>query len=349
MIVLISRLILVTCGLMGGWLTTRIVDWQAELGLSPSYVIFLLVILGGSIGYVLGGIIGRELSVVWRRMLSRLAELSAADFVLFGLGLVFGLIVAFLATQPLRLLEPAPLALGLTILIYVMTVYAGVSIALTRHAAMVAMFPRLEAATDIARREHIVLLDTSAVIDGRFVDIARLGFFPGSLRVPRFVLSELQTLADSADDTKRARGRRGLDLLATLPDAEMVATVERDYPDIAGVDEKLVRLALDSDAHVVTLDYNLSRVASVRGVRVLNLNEIASALRPSFLPGDLVRIHVSRAGKEAGQGVGHLEDGTMVVVADGREFIGQDADVEVTSVLQTPAGRMIFSRPANGE
>jgi rRNA-processing protein FCF1 len=196
-----------------------------------------------------------------------------------------------------------------------------------------------------ARRE-LKVLDTSAVIDGRFVELRELGLLEGEMRVPRFVLGELHTLADSADDMRRARGRRGLDLLARLKDVESqrVEVFEADFPDIPDVDNKLLRLAAETGAVVLTVDHNLTSVARVRGVGVLNLNEVASAMRPNHLPGERIRLRVAKEGKEPGQGVGYLEDGTMVVVAEGRDRIGRDADVEVTSVLQTSAGRMIFSR-----
>ncbi|MBE0417843.1 MAG: hypothetical protein IBX63_08750, partial [Coriobacteriia bacterium] len=168
----------------------------------------------------------------------------------------------------------------------------------------------------------------------------------GDLRVPRFVLGELHILSDSADDTRRARGRRGLDLLSRLrdEDSRRVEVFEADYPDIPDVDNKLLRLAAETGATVLTVDHNLTSVARVRGVAVLNLNEVASAMRPNHLPGERIRLRIAKEGKEQAQGVGYLEDGTMVVVADGRDHVGGEADVEVTSVLQTSAGRMIFSR-----
>jgi uncharacterized protein YacL len=158
------------------------------------------------------------------------------------------------------------------------------------------------------------------------------------------VLSELQTLADSADDNRRARGRRGLDLLSSLPPETSVNVFETDYPEMAQVDDKLMRLAVDAKSSIVTVDYNLAKVARVRGIEVLNLNDAASALRPTYLPGETIRLRIAKPGKEAEQGVGYLDDGTMVVVQGGRAHVGKDHDVEVTSVLQTSAGRMIFAR-----
>ena len=346
MILAITRFAFIAAGLVGGYVTARAVDWQTELGLAPNYVIFLFIILGASMGYVLGGIIGRELTSAWRRAVVRVSELASVDLVLGTLGLIVGLLVALLASQPLHLLEPPPLAVALTVTLYVMAAYAGVAIAMTRRREFITAFPRFAPAELAPVEERLVLLDTSTVIDGRFTELRRLGFLPGTLRVPRFVLAELQTLADSADDTRRARGRRGLDLLATLPAEDNITVFEIDYPDLAGVDEKLMRLAVDAHAAIATVDYNLSKVAGVRGMSVLNLNEAAAALRPNFLPGDALPLRIIKAGKEPGQGVGYLEDGTMVVVADGRDLVGSEANIEVTSVLQTSAGRMIFARPA---
>jgi len=346
MIQAFTRFVFVAAGLLGGWVLTTFVDWQAQLGLAPDYVIFLFVILGAGIGFVVGGIVGRELTTAWQRVQSRLSELAGADIVLGTVGLVVGLLVAFLATQPLRLLEPAPLALAISVLMSIVAGYLGVGVALTRRREFIAMFPKFAPAEMLPVNERLIVADTSAIIDARFVEVRRLGLLAGELRVPRFVLAELHTLSDSADDTKRSRGRRGLDLLATLPESDAVQVMEVDYADMAAVDEKLMRLAVDAHASLLTVDYNLTKVARVRGIEVVNLNEIAGALRPSFLPGDQFDLRVSKPGKEAAQGVGYLEDGTMVVVADGRSLVGGEATVEVTSVLQTSAGRMVFARPA---
>lgn len=342
----ITRFVLVAAGLLGGYIVGQAVDWQAQLpGLTPSYVIFLFFILGGAMGYVLGGILGRELTTAWVRTESRISEISAAELILGTVGLIVGLLVAFLAAQPLRLLQPAGLAFAVMVLLSVVCSYLAISIALTRRREFAALFPKLAPVDLVSASERLMILDTSAVIDARFNDMRKIGFMPGRVRVPRFVLAELQTLADSADDGKRSRGRRGLDLLATLPENEAVEVLEVDYPEIPGADEKLMRLTTDANALLVTVDYNLTKVARVRGIEVLNLNEAAATLRPNFLPGDPIPIRIAKPGKEPGQGVGYLEDGTMVVVQGGRDLVGSDAEVEVTSVLQTSAGRMIFARP----
>ncbi|WP_299484675.1 PIN/TRAM domain-containing protein [Acaryochloris sp. IP29b_bin.137] len=191
------------------------------------------------------------------------------------------------------------------------------------------------------------VLDTSCIIDGRIEGLLLTGFLDGQILVPRFILQELQTLADAGNDQKRARGRRGLDILNRLrteyPDR--ITIHPADYKDVATVDAKLVRLALDINASMVTNDYNLNKVASVQNIQVLNVNDLAKSLRPIYLPGDSLDLKIIKAGKEPEQGVGYLEDGTMVVVEEARDHIGDEVPVVVTSALQTSAGRMIFARP----
>jgi uncharacterized protein YacL len=191
------------------------------------------------------------------------------------------------------------------------------------------------------------LVDTSTIVDGRIVEIVESGFLEGELIVPRFVLRELQAISDSVDALKRTRGRRGFDVLSRLQELAVVEISERDFSDMApgNVDARLVRLAQELGAKLVTNDYNLNRIAHVEGVAVLNVNELANAVKPVVLPGEELHVAVIREGKEFHQGVGYLEDGTMIVVEHGRRLIGEEADVIVTSVLQTVAGRMIFARP----
>jgi uncharacterized protein YacL len=187
------------------------------------------------------------------------------------------------------------------------------------------------------------ILDTSVIVDGRVLEIVQSGFLDGPLVLPRFVLRELQLIADSLDGMKRARGRRGLEVLGKLQETVTLEIDERDFPD-SGVDAKLLRLARERGARLVTNDYNLNRVAQVEGVVVLNINELAGAVKPVVLPGEELHVSIVRDGKEPHQGVGYLDDGTMIVVENGRRLIGEDADVQVTSVLQTVAGRMIFAK-----
>ncbi|MGC8711130.1 MAG: PIN/TRAM domain-containing protein, partial [Leptodesmis sp.] len=191
------------------------------------------------------------------------------------------------------------------------------------------------------------LLDTSCIIDGRIEALLGTGFLEGQLLVPQFILAELQQVADASNDQKRMRGRRGLDILNRIRDAypDRIQIHSADYDDVPTVDAKLVRLAQEINGTLLTNDYNLSKVASVQKVPVLNINDLTQAVRPAYLPGDSIDLKILREGKEPTQGVGYLEDGTMVVVEDGRNSLGSEIQVIVTSALQTSAGRMIFARP----
>lgn len=210
--------------------------------------------------------------------------------------------------------------------------------------SVVLPFVKLEAK---GSTEEIILLDTSVIIDGRIADICETAFLGGRLYLPRFVLKELQLIADSSDPLKRSRGRRGLDILNRMKDNPLVQIKihEVDFQDVPTVDAKLVRLAQMLNAKVFTNDYNLNKVAELQGVRVLNINELANALKPIVMPGETMQVKVLKEGKEHDQGVAYLDDGTMVVVDGGRRNIGQTITVAITSVLQTQAGRMIFAKP----
>src|SRR5882724_5836854 len=201
--------------------------------------------------------------------------------------------------------------------------------------------------TDKASRRDLKILDTSVIIDGRIADVAETGFLTGSLIIPQFILRELQQVADSPDSSKRQRGRRGLDMLHRLQNNSSldIQIVETDFPAVREVDLKLIELGKQmGDAVIVTNDFNLNKVAQLRGVNVLNINELANALKPVVLPGEAMRVFILKEGKEYNQGVAYLDDGTMVVVDNARRLIGKNADIAVTSVLQTTAGKMIFGK-----
>jgi len=196
------------------------------------------------------------------------------------------------------------------------------------------------------RSEELTLLDTSVIIDGRIVDICKTKFLESKIVIPRFVLKELQQIADSTDPLKRQRGRRGLEILHKIQKevGQEITLQEQDFPGTPEVDAKLVKLAKLLEAKILTVDFNLNRIASLQGIRVLNINELAGALKPVILPGEQMKIKLIREGKEHNQAVGYLEDGTMVVVEDARRSIGQEVEIAITSVLQTQAGRMIFAK-----
>jgi uncharacterized protein YacL len=272
-------------------------------------------------------------------------RLSPSEIVGGVAGLIAGLVVAYLIKSVLFEFVAATSVAGG----YVATVgYIIVSVFAAFLGARVGAKQRLTAAgmtpAPPQRREIAKLIDTSVIVDGRILEIVESGFLEGPLVLPRFVLRELQLIADSVDAMKRTRGRRGLEVLAKLQESMPLDIVDQDYADLSGVDAKLVRMARERGAKLVTNDYNLNRVAQVEGVAVLNINELAGAVKPVVLPGEELHVTIVRDGKESHQGVGYLDDGTMVVVENARRLIGEDTDVQVTSVLQTVAGRMIFAR-----
>ncbi len=282
----------------------------------------------------------------------KIRQVPAGDLVAYVAGLALGLLIAALLALPLSLL-PTPFREILPFVVAIVFSLLGMSTVAARRRDLAALFAnRLptrsqEIAAPIANDERNVLLDTSVVIDGRIADIGRTGFITATMLVPRFVLNELQHIADSSDALRRNRGRRGLDILNRMqkdPAAHLRIT-DMDIEDVREVDDKLIALAKRLRCPVLTNDYNLNRVAEIQGVTVLNVNELANAVRMVFLPGETMRVEIIQEGKEIGQGVGYLDDGTMIVVEEGRRYIGSTINVTVTKVLQTAAGRMIFARP----
>ena len=285
--------------------------------------------------------------VVVEGAIDRLAPMELAGG---AIGLIVGLIVAFLVKNILfEFISTAGragsyVAISLYIFVSVFFAYLGARVGSKQR--ILPFTSGAAAAATPAPAERPKIVDTSVVIDGRITEIVESGFLEGPLVLPRFVLRELQLIADSLDSMKRARGRRGLEVLSKLQEYTTVEISERDYPDVVGgaVDAKLVRLAQELGGKLVTNDYNLNKVAHVEGVTVLNINELANAVKPVVLPGEELNVQVIREGKEQHQGVGYLDDGTMIVVENGRRLVGETVDVAVTSVLQTVAGRMIFAR-----
>jgi len=289
-----------------------------------------------------------------RAIRGMVAQVSAQTMVSGLIGLIVGLIVAALISFPLSLL-PAPFGQLLPFIGALFFTYLSVTIFVLRQNDILGLLRSrlatvIEEGGDGPSGGRSVLLDTSVIIDGRIADIAHTGFIFGPMVVPAFVLAELQHIADSPDGLKRQRGRRGLDILNRLqkePGIPLRIT-DLDVEGVRGVDDKLVILAKQMRCPVLTNDYNLNRVAELQGVTVLNINELANAVKAVYLPGENLEMHVLQEGKEFGQGVGYLDDGTMVVVESGRELIGRTVVVTVTKVLQTAAGRMIFARPMAG-
>ncbi|HVA93040.1 MAG TPA: PIN domain-containing protein [Chloroflexota bacterium] len=281
-----------------------------------------------------------------------LQDAPMEDLVVGALGLGLGLILgAFLAFPLSHLPYPAGMWLPLLALVVVTALFTQVAISrradvrtflMTRSAPIAG--PATEPEPPPRQR---VLLDTSAIIDGRIADISATGFISGELVVPRFILDELQHIADSPDLLRRNRGRRGLDMLNRMSkdSTTPVSVLDLDAKDIAEVDGKLVQIAKRCGCSIITNDFNLNRVAELQGVLVLNVNQLANAVKPVVLPGEEMAVHIIQQGKEINQGVGYLDDGTMIVVEDGQRFLNRDVDIIVTRVLQTVAGRMIFAHP----
>ena len=277
----------------------------------------------------------------------RIVTLSASQIIAGFIGLSAGLLLAALLAFPLaRLPEPFGPVLPFLVAVGFGTLGLGVMSLRYREVFQILNIKLPDHEAPYLAREPM-LLDTSVIIDGRIADVTNTGFLRGELIVPRFVLNELQFVADSPDAIRRARGRRGLEVLKQLQKESPwpVRIVDDDPPDAQRVDEKLILLAKRWNCPIITNDYNLNKVASLQGVTVLNINELANAVKTAVLPGESLHVHVIQPGREAGQGVAYLDDGTMVVVEDGLMYMNRSIDVCVTKVLQTAAGRMIFARP----
>jgi uncharacterized protein YacL len=310
-------------------------------------VVFTLV--GALFGLVLTPYLTTRPIRALRALLSRVS----AETLFSGLiGLIVGLLTAALLSFPLSLL-PSPFGKVLPFIGVLLFGYFGVAIFITRQTDIGNILGGITARREEGapaswgQTNRTILLDTSVIIDGRVADIAKTGFLPGTLLIPRFVLNELQYIADSPDGLRRARGRRGMEVLAELQKATsvLVRISDIDVDGVREVDDKLVILARQMKCPILTNDYNLNRIAELQGVIILNINELANAIKSVVLPGELMEINVIQEGKEANQGVGYMEDGTMVVVENGNKYLNQLIHVTVTKVLQTAAGRMIFARP----
>jgi len=304
-----------------------------------------------------GSAIGFTVAVIMVVFEVSTSIISSKKIILAGAGLLFGLIMSWFIypTIPPNVFGDDATAEGLynsqnkaRILCNLVFGYLGIVLAI-KHANRFS-FSRLNFImanpADAAK-----LLDTSVIVDGRIKDLLAMHFLQGNFVVPGFVLDELQKIADSSDAKRRSRGRRGLEMLEKIKEASpRVSIMEKDYPEVKDVDHKLIAMAKDIGGEIVTNDYNLQKVAQFHKVRVLNINELSSILKPSVYVGESLHLYVSKEGKESHQGVGYLEDGTMVVIEDGRSRIGSEVEASVTSILQTPAGRMIFARMnGNGE
>lgn len=356
----IIRGILTVLGALSGLaIFVYVVNVMALVGVTQdlkSYIIGIIIssVVSGAMLFILSPWLVNQGRNTANWIEKELSKIPALDVVIGSVGLIVGLIISYLITNLITNIIPFPL-LGsiISTLLYIFMGYLGIKIATRKMVELPniqAIFKRnMPRDRNAKKQNHGIpkILDTSVIIDGRIADICKTGFVEGPLIIPGFVLEELRHIADSSDALKRNRGRRGLDILNLIQkELEIeVRMYEKDFPDIAEVDSKLLKLAQVLDGKVVTNDYNLNKVAEFQGVPVLNINELANAIKPVVLPGEEMYVQVVKDGKESGQGLAYLDDGTMIVVESGKRYIGQNIDVLVTSVLQTAAGRMIFAKP----
>ncbi|NPV28987.1 MAG: PIN domain nuclease [Firmicutes bacterium] len=354
------RIIQILLGLAGGGLGFSLGFFIGRLDFIKSFIptagvpwyslVGLLALLFGFVTFLLAPWFMKVTLQMVRFFEAALQRTPMQDLAGGASGLIVGLIIANLLGAPLARIPwvgpyipvAASLLLG----------YLGLSVGLKKKEELAGLFSFLRPGSKQVRGEipkgACKILDTNVIIDGRIADICRSGFLEGTLIVPRFVLEELQHIADSSDLLRRNKGRRGLDILNKMRKEQGIRVEVRDFEDLEDhdVDTKLIKAAKRLDAPVVTNDYNLNKVAELEGVKVLNINELANAVKPLYLPGEEIgTVDVIRDGKEVGQGIAYLEDGTMIVIEGGKKYIGQSISVLVTSVLQTSAGRMIFARP----
>ena len=341
-------------------------ETMGDMSLTVARIAVLIVgtLLGVIIGYLISSFILKQGLVIAKRLERLLTHIPNQELIAGTIGLLVGLIIANLigvAFNQVPIIGPY-----IPIILSAIFGYSGLKLMARKGPEMyynyvqqwggegtkkTSRFKMFSTHKSDKASSTPKLLDTSVIIDGRIKELCNTGFIEGPLMVPLFVLNELQIISDSADATKRNRGRRGLDILKDMQDANKVAieVVEDDYDDLTEVDSKLMRLALDKQWKLMTNDFNLNKVARVQGIEVLNLNELANVLKPALIAGEWIRVQVMKEGKEVHQGVAYLDDGTMIVVEDGKPYVGQNVEVMVTSILQTSAGRMIFARVDGGQ
>lgn len=370
----LARAIFIFLGGVAGYQVVRIAvlqEWWPKGAFHFSFIPFFFgVLLFALIGYLITPFFVRLLAFIGLSFEKNLETLSWHDISVALAGLIAGLIVANLAALPFA--DLPVVGSYMAVLLNVVLGYLGATLFLKRKEEIHGMWSSIGGLkqrfsirgkrtkesgdnnlTELAiepgnERPAVKLLDTSVIIDGRILEIAATGFLEGPFILPRFILNELQAIADSSDPTRRTKGRRGLDIINELRQlsevtVQILEVTLKDF-DVGSVDEGLVALAKEINAKVITTDYNLNKIAQIQGVSVLNVNELANAMKPTLLPGESITVDVLREGKEPQQGVGYLDDGTMIVVENGEDYIGKRVEVVVTSMLQTSAGRMVFGR-----
>ncbi|MCL1983168.1 MAG: PIN/TRAM domain-containing protein [Clostridiales bacterium] len=327
--------------------------WLSESQQVGAAIVFALFF--GLLFFRITPAIGKQSAKVAKTIETDLQSISTNDMVMGTAGLIIGLVIAFLISSIFKTIQIVFLGTILSIVTYMVLAYLGVIIATRKGRDIIPALlavRRASVAIPKAKGKHIdaspKILDTSVIIDGRIADIMKTGFIEGNILIPEFVLVELRHIADSSDSLKRNRGRRGLDVLNRIQTEYGIEVYntesEKTLDEIPEVDVKLLKLAQLTNGKVVTNDFNLNKVAAIKGVEVLNINELANTLKPVVLPGEEMKLFLVKEGKENNQGVAYLDDGTMIVVEEGKKHIGKTVAAIVTSVLQTSAGRMIFAK-----
>lgn len=361
MIFNIIRLIFLAMGLALGYVSVDFLRKVNFLMLKDGeplsiFVYIFVSFLFGLIFFLLSPKVIKSIRKLVKRIEVELQKIPMIQ-VLFGtIGLLIGLFIASLLSKPFYEIDFPLVGVLISVVLYSIFGYLGMRLPAKKSEDILALFSSLkDDIKDVNKAKtkkssaYPKILDTSVIIDGRIADICKTGFVEGPLVIPNFVLGELQSIADSSNDLKRNRGRRGLDILNIIQkelDIEVIIN-EEEFRNIKEVDAKLLKLTQKLDGKILTNDYNLNKVAEVQNIPVLNINDLANAVKPVVLPGEEMEVQVVKDGKEVGQGLAYLDDGTMIVVEKGKPHIGKTIEVIVTSVLQTSAGRMIFARPAN--
>ncbi|HEX7021778.1 MAG TPA: hypothetical protein VF171_02900 [Trueperaceae bacterium] len=339
----LARGVLSLAGAGLGYLAALLLADRDALGATINMA--YLTVLGLLLGYLLSAPLARRFEGFWHRVRARVAAIPPDAVLAAGVGAIAALVFTVLLNTQLQRVPGFTWYFSLLFTACLVTASAWFMVVnrqwilSRRHGASAPVAPLFEPAMPAK------IIDTSAIIDGRILDVIEANFLEGALLIPHFVLLEVQGIADSDDPLRRKRGRRGLEVLdALVRHANISTRVIDDDAEATAVDEKLVRVCQRRHAHLITTDYNLSRVAALQGVRVLNLNQLANAVRAVFLPGETLSLHIVKEGRELGQGLAYLEDGTMIVVEDAAQLVGQTVEATVTSHLQTNMGRMIFAR-----
>lgn len=355
----VIRIIIGISGMLLGLGIGSLVKALNFLNLNINNWVSLVITIGfslfcGIISFILSPKIIRKGKKITEIIENELQKFPTSDIVLGSIGLIVGLIIAFFLGKPLDGINIPYIGFIGQLLLFGFFGYLGIKIATRKKEDITSAISDIDLKRKVLKdkeqaktKSYPKILDTSVIIDGRIADICKTDFVEGPLIIPEFVLEELQHIADSSNDLKRNRGRRGLDILKKMQkelDIEIIIHDEK-FDDIKEVDSKLLRLTQVLEGRILTNDYNLNKVADVQGIKVLNINELANAVKPIVLPGEEMAVLVVKDGKESGQGLAYLDDGTMIVVESGKKFIGETIKVIVTSVLQTSAGRMIFAKP----